>query len=48
MTIYLLAAFLLVLFSGYILGQSKARSIARTQGRLHSLPSYYGGYVAIW
>jgi len=48
MTIYLLAAFLLVLFSGYILGQSKARSIARTQGRLHSLPSYCGGYVAIW
>ena len=48
MTLFLLTAFLLVLFSGYLLGQSKAKSIALTQGRLHSLPSYYGGTVAIW
>ncbi len=48
MTTYLFAALLLILFSGYLLGQSKARGIARTQGRTHSLPSYHGGYVAIW
>ena len=48
MTIFLLTALLLTLFSAYSLGQSKARSIALTQGRLHSLPSHYGGYVAIW
>jgi phosphate transport system permease protein len=39
--------FLLILFSSFLIGQSKAKSISGV-GKLHSLPSYHGYYAAIW
>jgi phosphate transport system permease protein len=49
MTTAILAALLLLTFLGFTLG--KNRSIALAGGnwkKLHSLPSYYGAYVALW
>jgi phosphate transport system permease protein len=49
MTTAILAALLLLTFIGYALG--KNRSVALAGGnwkKLHSLPSYYGAYVALW
>ncbi len=42
------AAFLLLLFSAYIIGQTRARTVSQQQGKLHSLPTYHGYYVALW
>lgn len=48
-TPFLLVVLLLLAFAGYFLGRSRA---LRTAGgdirKLHSLPSHYGFYVAIW
>ena len=42
------ATFLLLLFSAYIVGQTRARTVSLQHGKLHSLPTYHGYYVAIW
>src|SRR5258705_13909294 len=42
-----LLAILIVAFGAGWLGFRRARRL-RTVGRLHSLPSYYGAYVALW
>ena len=41
--------FALLVFSSFIIGQSRARvASASTGSKLHSLPSYHGYYVALW
>src|SRR5258705_7918805 len=42
-----LLAILIVAFGAGWLGFGRARRL-RTVGRLHSLPSYHGSYVALW
>ena len=42
-----LLAILIVAFGAGWLGFGRARRL-RTVGRLHSLPSYHGAYVALW
>lgn len=45
----ILAALLVLTVLGFYLGRARARAAAgRGQGRLHSLPGYYGAHVAIW
>ncbi len=42
-------AFALLVFSSFIIGQSRARASAGSSGlKLHSLPNYHGCYVALW
>ncbi len=45
-----LAALAVLLFSSYLMGQSKAKKLAgaATNEKLHSLPNYHGYLVAIW
>jgi phosphate transport system permease protein len=48
-TTVLFAAILFLAAVGYVLGRGRAMAIAgRTRVRLHSLPSYYGYYAALW
>ena len=48
-SLILAATVLLLALVGYTLGRSRSRSLAGASGQpLHSLPAYYGGYVAIW
>ncbi|MDX1656892.1 MAG: phosphate ABC transporter permease family protein, partial [Candidatus Competibacteraceae bacterium] len=47
----LLLALLALTFLGYYLGRSRSVAMARSRGgikSLHSLPSYYGFYTALW
>jgi len=49
MQTYLAAAILLLLTAaGFYLGRTRAVTARTSGGRLHSLPGYYGFYVAIW
>ncbi|MFZ5791496.1 MAG: phosphate ABC transporter permease subunit PstC [Pseudomonadota bacterium] len=49
MTTAILAAILLLAFLGFALGRRRAVTLAGGNWRnLHSLPSYYGAYVALW
>ncbi len=45
----LFALILLVAFSGYFIGRGRSLSVAGgAMADLHSLPSYYGLYIALW
>ena len=50
MASYLLVALILVLsFAGYFMGRRRAvATVGGEAHKLHSLPSYYGTYVALW
>ena len=48
-TTVLFAAILFLAAVGYLLGRGRAMTVAgRTRIRLHSPPSYYGYYAAMW
>ncbi|MCB1918877.1 MAG: phosphate ABC transporter permease subunit PstC [Candidatus Competibacteraceae bacterium] len=49
MLFYLFLTLVLLSLSGYYLGRKRALAVAGKQIRnLHSLPSYYGSYTALW
>ncbi|HRX71027.1 MAG: phosphate ABC transporter permease subunit PstC [Candidatus Competibacteraceae bacterium] len=49
MLFYLFLTLILLSLSGYYLGRKRAFAVAGKQIRnLHSLPSYYGSYTALW
>ena len=48
-TLILVATLLILAVIGYYMGRSRAVAVSEGKtGRLHSLPSYYGAYVALW
>ncbi len=48
-SLILVAAVLLLALAGFAAGRSRSRAQARAGGaRPHSLPGYYGSYVALW
>jgi len=48
-TLILIATLLILAVIGYAMGRSRAVAVSEGKtSRLHSLPSYYGAYVALW
>ncbi len=47
MVAYLIAGLVLIILSGFYLGQTRAQKLQASQ-RLHSLPLYHGYHVALW
>lgn len=44
----LLIAVLIALGGAYLLGRNRARTLASQGARMHSLPTHYGAFVALW
>lgn len=44
----LLIAIVIALVGAYLLGRNRARSVAASGARLHSLPTHYGALLALW